>query len=139
MGEDSFVGVMDIPVNPEIMSLATISIPKDVCLESISIPSNAISYITEVEFTFLLDGDEIWTGAGVPRGIEFSIPNNLAFSDKPRTLLVLVQPSALIGIPIGLNTSELPIALKGYRGVCAYNIDFSDDNEFESSFIENWL
>ena len=55
------------------------------------------------------------------------------------TLLVLVQPSALIGIPIGLNTSELPIALKGYRGVCAYNIDFSDDNEFESSFIENWL
>jgi len=139
MNEDAFVGVMDIPVNPEIISLATISIPKNICLESISIPSNAISYITEVEFTFLLDGDEVWTGAGMPRGIEFGIPDNLAFSDKPRTLLVLVQPSALISLPFGLNPSELPIALKGHRGLRAYKIDFSDDNEFESSFIENWL
>jgi len=139
MNEDSFVGIMDIPVNPEIMSLATISIPEDICLESISIPSNAISYITEVEFTFLLDGDEVWSGSGVPRGIEFCIPENIAFSDQPRTLLVLAQPSSLLGMPLGLNTSELPIALKGRRGSCAYQIDFEEDTDFDSLFIDEWL
>ena len=139
MSEDSFVGVMDIPVNPEIMSLATISIPSDICLESISIPTNAISYITEVEFTFLLDGEEVWSGTGMPHGVEFGIPDKLAFSDQPRTLLVLAQPSALLGMPLGLHTSELPIALKGRRGFCAYTVNTEEDSEFPSLFIESWV
>ena len=44
-----FIGVIDIPLNPEIVSLATLGIPANICLESISIPSNGISYISELE------------------------------------------------------------------------------------------
>ena len=104
---DRFIGVIDIPLNPEIVSLATLGIPENICLESISIPSNGISYISELEFTFLLDGEQIWQGRGKSAGVEFSIPEEYAFSDTGRSLLILVSPSLMLSLPsMELSTDE---------------------------------
>ena len=75
----------------------------------------------------------------MPHGVEFGIPDKLAFSDQPRTLLVLAQPSSILSMPMGLHTSELPIALKGRRGLCAYTVDMEEEIDFPDFFVENWL
>ena len=113
-----FIGVIDIPLNPEIVSLATLGIPANICLESISIPSNGISYISELEFTFLLDGEQIWQGRGKSGGIEFGIPEEFAFSEKGRSLLILVSPSLMLSLPsMELSTTELPIAIFAFKSI----------------------
>ena len=136
-----FIGVIDIPLNPEIVSLATLGIPAHICLESISIPSNGISYISELEFTFLLDGEQIWQGRGKSGGIEFGIPEEFAFSETGRSLLILVSPSLMLSLPsMELSTTELPIAIRGHEGDCAITIEIEDDlHEFDYDFKIEWV
>ena len=35
MNPEEFLGVLDLPVSPEVMSLATIAVPAEICLEEI--------------------------------------------------------------------------------------------------------
>lgn len=139
MASESFIGVLDMPINPEVLSMATLSIPSDICLESISIPATAVSYITEMEFTFLLDGEKIWTGSGTPQGIEFIVPDYMSFDEDYRTLMVLAMPASLLSIPLGLNTAEITIAIKGYRGECSLMVETDEIDDFTSEFTDDWL
>ena len=138
---DRFIGVIDIPQNPEIVSLATLGSPENICLEAISIPSNGISYISELEFTFLLDGEQIWQGRGKSAGVEFSIPDEYAFSDTGRSLLILVSPSLMLSLPsMELSTTELPIAIRGHEGICPITVEIDDDlHEFDYDFKIEWV
>ncbi len=138
---NQFIGVIDIPLNPEIVSLATLGIPKNICLDTISIPSNGISYISELEFTFLLDGEQIWQGRGKSSGIEFGIPEEFAFSETGRSLLILVSPSLMLSLPsMELSTTELTIAIKGHEGECPLTIEIEEDlHEFDYDFKIEWV
>ena len=139
--EKRFIGVLDLPLNPEIVSLATLTIPAGVCLESISIPSNGISYITELEFTFLLDGEELWQGRGSAQGIEISVPSEIGYEETPRSLLVLVSPSILVSSVFSneLDVTEVPIAIRGHDGHCAVMVKTDDLVDFGEDFHLEWV
>jgi|TARA_Y100000310_G_C20511624_1_gene729173 hypothetical protein len=136
-----FIGVLDLPLNPEIVSLATLSIPAGVCLESISIPSNGIAYITELEFTFLLDGEELWQGRGSAKGVEVTIPDELGFSEHSRSMLVLVSPSMLVSSVLSteLDVTEVPIAIRGHEGQCVVMVKTDDLIDFGEDFHLEWV
>ncbi len=138
MDPQEFLGVLDLPVSPEVMSLATISVPAGICLEEISLPESAISYLTDIDFTFLLDGEELWSGPGQNSGLSIKIPEDEAFSLSSRSLMILAMPQG-IGLPFALTPMEIAIGVKGKRGECAYMVDIDPDAQFDDFFLEEWV
>lgn len=138
MGSEEFLGVLEMPVSPEVMSLATISVPADVCLEEICLPESAISYLSDIDFTFLLDGEELWSGGGQSGGVTIPIPPNLGFSQSPRSIMVLAMPQG-VGLPFVLTPMEITIGIRGKKGECAYVVDIEPDAEFDDFFLEEWV
>lgn len=138
MEPEEFLGVLDLPVSPEVMSLATISVPAGVCLEEIILPASAISYLGDIDFTFLLDGDELWSGRGQNGGLTIKIPPSSSFSESPRSIMVLAMPQG-IGLPFALTPMEITIGVKGKQGECAYVVDIDPDGKFDDFFLEEWV
>jgi len=138
MDPQEFLGVLDLPVSPEVMSLATISVPAGICLEEISLPESAITYLTDIDFTFLLDGEELWSGPGQNSGLSIKIPEDAAFSLSSRSLMILAMPQG-IGLPFALTPMEIAIGVKGKRGECAYMVDIDPDAQFDDFFLEEWV
>ena len=138
MDPEEFLGVLDLPVSPEVMSLATISVPAGICLEEIFLPESAISYLTDIDFTFLLDGEEVWSGRGQNAGITIQIPTDSAFSQSSRSIMILAMPQG-IGLPLALTPMEIAIGVKGKRGECGYAVDIDPDAQFDDFFLEEWV
>lgn len=138
MDPEEFLGVLDLPVSPEVMSLATISVPAEVCLEEIVLPASAISYLGDIDFTFLLDGEELWSGRGQNGGLNIKIPPSAGFSETTRSIMVLAMPQG-VGLPFALTPMEITIGVKGKRGECAFMVDIEPDGQFDDFFLESWV
>jgi len=138
MNPEEFLGVLDLPVSPEVMSLATIAVPAGVCLEEICLPPSAITYLSDIDFTFLLDGEELWAGRGKNEGLNIPIPPTSGFSPEPRSIMVLAMPQG-IGIPFALTPMEIAIGVKGKRGECAFMVDIDPDAIWDDFFLEKWV
>ena len=138
MNPEEFLGVLDLPVSPEVMSLATISVPAGICLEEICLPASAITYLSDIDFTFLLDGEELWAGCGKNEGLNIQIPPMSGFSEESRSIMVLAMPRGL-GQPFALTPMEIAIGVKGKRGECAFTVDIDPDAVWDDFFLEKWV
>lgn len=145
---DEYYGIVDLPINPSTVSIGTINVSENVCLETLVIGPNAAVYLSGLEFVILLDGQPLWDGHVPETGRHISVPAEMSHSEDKRLLMVLVNPSDYLP-PMDFDTSSILVAVKGSIGECPLMIDIPDypeefdtDSEgnfaFDTEFQADW-
>ena len=135
---DEYYGIVDLPINPSTVSIGTINVAENVCLDTLVIGPNAAVYLAGLEFVILLDGQSVWEGQVPETGRHIGIPTEMSHSEEKRLLMVLVNPSDYLP-PMDFDTSSILVAVKGSVGECPLMIDIPDypeefDNDSEGNF-----
>ncbi len=145
---DEYYGIVDLPINPSTVSIGTINVSENVCLDTLVIGPNAAAYLSGLDFVILLDGQSVWEGQVPETGRHIGIPTEMSHSEDKRLLMILVNPSDYLP-PMGFDTSSILVAIKGSVGECPLMIDIPDypeefDSEegnfaFDTEFQSDWI
>ncbi len=145
---DEYYGIVDLPINPSTVSIGTINVSENVCLDTLVIGPNAAAYLSGLDFVILLDGQSVWEGQVPETGRHIGIPTEMSHSEDKRLLMILVNPSDYLP-PMDFDTSSILVAIKGSVGECPLMIDIPDYPEefnseegnfaFDTEFQSDWI
>ena len=148
---EEYYGIVDLPLNPSTVSLGTVSVPENICLETLVFGPNSSVFLGSMEFTILLDGEPIWEGRISEVGKQIGIPNEHSYSEKPRMLMIVANPMDYLFDDLDMETTTILVAIKGAVGQCAITVDVpthpedieDSDTEggfgFDANFQSSWV
>ena len=123
--DDAYYGIVDLPLNPTTVSIGTLNVPANTRLDTLVFGPNSSAFLSSIEFVVLLDGVPLWEGHSSEVGKRIGIPDEMSYSEQPRLLMIIANPSDLI-YDMEFETSTVLVALKGGVGECAITIDVPD-------------